>query len=242
MEKPWFESGWYKLSEKIYNENQKFFLDFLIPGQQDARLLDLGCMNGKFTEKIAEVVGTQKKFGIEIEKSHVKDATKKGIKVKSSDLNKRFPFKSGQFDVLTANQVLEHVWNTHNFFKETNRVLKKGGYAVISTPNLSSFHSIFFILQGKQPPVVHLVGQQVGNRFKGVIVSVPEHMKAFNIPALRDLAEIYGFEVERLEGYGIYYVPIFLQRLASRIFGRYAVFLTMRMRKTKNYKERSGHR
>ena len=43
-------------------------------------------------------------------------------------------FASDIFDVILASEVMEHLWNPHNFFDEVNRVLRDNGYLIISTP------------------------------------------------------------------------------------------------------------
>ena len=232
-EKEWSQHICFGESCKFYQENQNFFLGFFIKGNKNVRLLDLGCMDGEFTKKIANTVGTNKIYGVDINKTAAKKAEEKGIIVKNADLSNELPFPDESFDVLSANQVLEHIWNTDKFFREINRVLKKEGYAVISTPNLSCFHSIFFILLGQQTPVVHLIDRQVGNFLRGTKVSSPQHFKAFNIPALRDLSEYYGFKVEMIKGFGFYFLPLFIQKFLSKFLGRYAVFITLRIRKIK---------
>jgi hypothetical protein len=63
---------------------------------------------------------------------------------------------------------------------------------------------------------------------------MPGHMKAFNVSALKDLAHYYGFKIERLEGFGIHFLPFTLQKVLSRILTRYTVFLTVRIKKIKN--------
>lgn len=47
---------------------------------------------------------------------------------------KTFPFAPGQFDSVIANEVLEHVFNPDEFLSELNRVLKRGGYLLITVP------------------------------------------------------------------------------------------------------------
>jgi len=235
----------YAMADKIYIENQKLFLDFFDIKKNNPKILDLGCWDGNLTIKIARILKSNKCFGIEIDRKAANIAHKKGIKVKISDLNYKFPYSDGFFDVVCANQVLEHLWNTHNFFKEVNRVLKKGGYAVISTPNLSTFNSIFLIMTGQQSTTIHLIDRQVGNPLRGNI-TVPKqrfqkgeqgHVKAFNVPALKDLADIYGFKVERLNGFGIYFLPFAIQKTLSKILTRYCTFLTMKIIKIEEYKD-----
>lgn len=47
---------------------------------------------------------------------------------------KHFPFADEAFDYLVCNQVLEHVFNPHEFMTEMNRVLKKGGGLLMTVP------------------------------------------------------------------------------------------------------------
>ena len=231
-EKDWSQHICFEESDKFYKANKHFFMHFFLKGNCNQKVLDLGCSNGELTGKIANTIGTSNVYGIEINKDMANKAKNKGIAVSVSDLNKVFPFAKETFDIISANQILEHVWNTDNFFREINRVLKKGGYAVISTPNLSAFHSIFFILLGQQTPVIHLIDRQVGNFLRGV--RAHGHYKAFNIPALVDLSKYYGFSVETIKGFGLYFLPLLLQKALSKLLGRYAVFLTMRIRKIKH--------
>jgi ubiquinone/menaquinone biosynthesis C-methylase UbiE len=45
------------------------------------------------------------------------------------------PFRDNTFDCVVSFQVIEHIKDDHSFLKEINRVLKPGGFALISTPN-----------------------------------------------------------------------------------------------------------
>lgn len=45
-----------------------------------------------------------------------------------------FPFEDNSFDSVLCNQVLEHVFNPDAFIFEINRVLKPGGYLLLSVP------------------------------------------------------------------------------------------------------------
>lgn len=230
----WRENGLFATGASIYAANQKFFISFFDRCRQNDVFLDLGCMQGGFTHMILKHICTKNVYGIEIDPKMVRKAVNAGIKAKTGDLSKKFPFKSKVFDIVSANQILEHVYNTDNFFREVNRVLKIGGYVVISTPNLSSFHSIFFILMGQQPPNIHLSDIQVGNFLRGTKIDYPGHYKAFNMAALRDLGVHYGFEVEKIGGFGFYFLPSFLQDIASKLIGKYGVYITIRLRKVRD--------
>jgi len=229
--KEWNESKFYGLASKYYDYNQKMILS-LIEKNPKAKILDIGCNDGNFTLKAREVIGARDIYAIELDKSSVKKAKLKGIHVKCHDANKRFPYEDCSFDVVISNQVLEHILDTDNFFREIHRVLRQGGYAVISSPNLSSFHNLAFLNLGMQPPGLQVSEIQVGNFLYGT--KTHGHIKLFTISSLRDLAKYHGFCLEKEVGIGIYPFPIFISGLLSKILKRYCVFLTMKIRKVKS--------
>lgn len=50
------------------------------------------------------------------------------------------PFKNNSFDTYCSFEVLEHIDDLNKFFSEARRVLKKGGYCVLSSPFLYRDH------------------------------------------------------------------------------------------------------
>ena len=52
----------------------------------------------------------------------------------------RIPFKNDQFNHAVAFQVLEHHQNPEKMFAELFRVIKKGGYVLITVPFIGSIH------------------------------------------------------------------------------------------------------
>lgn len=54
-----------------------------------------------------------------------------------ADLNKPLPIPDDSFDVVAALEVIEHLENSYALLREITRILKPGGYAVVSTPNES---------------------------------------------------------------------------------------------------------
>jgi 2-polyprenyl-3-methyl-5-hydroxy-6-metoxy-1,4-benzoquinol methylase len=72
------------------------------------------------------------------------------VQVVISDLTDTFPFDNESFDLVHANQVIEHVSDVDHFLAETNRVLRVGGVALISTENGISWHNVFAATMGWQ--------------------------------------------------------------------------------------------
>ncbi|MFH1777453.1 MAG: class I SAM-dependent methyltransferase [Candidatus Omnitrophota bacterium] len=226
--KKWSESGFFSMADKSYNHNQQLILSKL-EKNPNAKLLDIGCNNGNFTLKAAEAIGTDKISGMEIDKKMAEEARKKNINVKICDANKKFPFSDNSFDVIVSNQVVEHILETDNFFSEIERILKPGGYAIISTQNFASLHNTAMLALGMQPISLHVSKVQVGNILRGVETS--GHIKIFTIPALKDLAKNNGFVVEKTFAAGFYPFPHFVSKHLSKILKRYSVFIGVKIRK-----------
>jgi 2-polyprenyl-3-methyl-5-hydroxy-6-metoxy-1,4-benzoquinol methylase len=71
-------------------------------------------------------------------------------------------FASNSFDLVIASEVLEHLWNPHNFFDEAYRVLRADGYLIIETPEgegslLYDDHKNYFTVESMK--------QTLGSRF-----------------------------------------------------------------------------
>src|ERR687892_616214 len=79
--------------------------------------------------------------GVELIERHAVVARERGVDVRIGDLDDGIPFPSESFDVVHANQVLEHVRRTDVFMREVRRVLRPEGIACVSTNNLSSWHN-----------------------------------------------------------------------------------------------------
>ena len=108
-------------------------------------ILDLGCDDGSWTEKLGAKYTNFSLSGVEVVEERYKEAIKKGINVKSFDLNGPFDFENSFFDVVHCNQVIEHLYDTESFISEVYRVLRSGGTFIVSSVSLSSWHNIFIV-------------------------------------------------------------------------------------------------
>jgi SAM-dependent methyltransferase len=59
----------------------------------------------------------------------------------AADLEEQLPFADEIFDLVVAVEVIEHLERPYHLLREFGRVLKPGGYAVITTPNVHSLKS-----------------------------------------------------------------------------------------------------
>ncbi len=200
------------------------------------KLLDLGCGDGTFTVEVAKKANAEP-YGVDFSKNLVLKAREKGVNAICSDLNKPLPFKDNIFDIIIANQIIEHLMNTDLFIREIYRVLKSGGIAIISTPNLSGWHNIFSLILGKQPFPYHISNEVIlGNSFdpkRGLKHKNPGeiHYRIFTYEGLKDLLEYHGFLVEEVRGAEFYPFPKKVSRILARLDKRHAVYLTVKVRK-----------
>lgn len=202
-----------------------------LPAGRGGDVLDLGTHRGDFTVRLADRLRADSVSGVELIERHAAVARSRGIDVVVADLDDGIPFPSSSFDVVHANQVLEHVRRTDVMLREIRRVLRPDGIAFISTNNLSSWHNVISLGLGLQPMPMHvsdeiIVGNPLnpehrwGHRDHG-----RTHLRLFTARALRELASYHGLAVERLETVGYYPLPPLVARLAVRIDATHGAFL-----------------
>jgi len=103
------------------------------------KILDIGCCTGKALKLFSKYTNIEP-YGIDI-----RDEKVDGINFKQCNVEKeKIPYPDNYFDFVYSKSVLEHVWNTENFLKESYRVLKPGGIWVGLTPDWKSQQSIFW--------------------------------------------------------------------------------------------------
>jgi 2-polyprenyl-3-methyl-5-hydroxy-6-metoxy-1,4-benzoquinol methylase len=104
------------------------------------RVLDIGCSVGWFPKAATESLGVKKLVAIEPDSEKLKLARKNAPKAEiKKGIAEKLDFTKNSFDVVSIFDVIEHVPRGIELkvFTEINRVLKKGGFLLISTPYAS---------------------------------------------------------------------------------------------------------
>jgi SAM-dependent methyltransferase len=218
-------SAWIKRQNKTFLE--------LLEHNPKAKVIDLGCGDGTFTQKVRRKIGCAEIYGVDTYQPFIKKSKKKGIKVKRWNLNKfPYPLKTS-FDVIVSNQVIEHLLYPVRFLKEIFRLLKPNGYAVISTENLASWDNIFALVLGYTPFSMEFdeglckIGNPLSPHNKKIIdPKLPRHNRIFTYKGLIELAEFIGFKVEKIIGSGHV-----LGGIGEIIDKRHCRFVTIKVRK-----------
>jgi SAM-dependent methyltransferase len=92
-------------------------------------------------------------------------------------------FTRGGFDVVTMIEFLEHVANPGDFLNDAARWLRSGGLLYLTTPNVRSLNARIL-------------------RLSWSVVSPPEHLVLWTVPALLSVLTKAGFQVLRVRSEG----------------------------------------
>lgn len=142
------------------------------------KILDIGCGNGAFLSFMKEIGWLT--FGIEISQKAVDIATQNGHKIFAGNLiDAKYP--DNYFDVITLNNVMEHLLNPSEELKEINRILKPKGEIIICVPNFSSLGSKLF-------------------KENWIALLIPEHLHHFSEKSLRKTVENNSFKNVKIKG------------------------------------------
>jgi SAM-dependent methyltransferase len=184
-------------------------------------VLDVGCADGGICAPFAASAELE---GLDVNDDFVDAALANGMKARSVDFERdRFPHEDGSIDLLVCGETIEHVVNTDWFMSEINRVMKPGGTAVFSVPNINQLISLPMMLLLDRPP-------RYSARFRA------PHVRDFTFRTMRECFQSFGFEVREAVGTGIFVPGLkrHVLRAPSRMFPRFSAEIVFVLRKTSN--------
>lgn len=191
------------------------------------KILDIGCGNCYDLLNIKNTLdpASLQLYGIEYTEACIKTAEDNHINIFNINIEyNKIPVKDEYFDIIIANQVIEHSKELFWIFSEVSRTLKKGGILIIGVPNLASLHNRLLLLAGEQPTSIETLGP---------------HVRGFTAPSLKRFIETDGyFKVQSIKGSNYYPFPVRIARRLSRIFPRSSVsifVLAVRTQKEGNF-------
>jgi SAM-dependent methyltransferase len=194
-----------------------------LPADPSAVLLDVGCEDGSWTERVRGRLGIahEQVHGLEIVEEQARLARTRGFDVRTGDIDDAWPFDDASMDILHSNQVIEHVKRLDHFVRETRRVLADGGRTIVCTENLASWHNVAALVFGYQPfsstnisrcrPIGNPLALHAG---ESLAEESLQHMHVITLEALADVYIAHGFTIDAQWGAG--YHP-FGGRIATRL-------------------------
>lgn len=216
----------------------------MLPVKKNCAYLDVGCGDAELTLERAKKLLTRNVWGIEVLDSEIKKAKAKKIIIKKSDLNDKLLFNDKQFDIITATQVIEHLYDIDVFVSEIYRMLKPGGILIISTENLSAWHNIFALILGLQPSAGPFISNKFSIGFHPLseehkkdhernpyLKNMAGHTRVMAYQSFKKLFKYYGFELILEKGVGYYPFPSFISDFFTKIDRWHALDIVLKLRK-----------
>ena len=190
-------------------DREKKALDFIAkvfrPGKS---VIDVGCGSGLFMGLLKKRFPGINVKGVDFSQTEVNEARKNGFEVIQGNFEEGIKIKTNSFDIVYAGEIIEHLYNPDLCVEELNRILKKDGFLVLSTPNLCAWFNRILLPLGIQPLFLEsstkskLVGSGPLKRLKKGSTPVG-HVRIFTIAGLKDILEMYGFKILEIKG-GLY--------------------------------------
>lgn len=142
------------------------------------------------------------RFGFHVETTDLEDAVHGNIgrrmknfeiSMKSCDLNNEsLPWDDSTFDIVIFSEVMEHLLiSPLSPLMEMARVLKNGGYLIITTPNAASFAHIVFLLSGR-----HFMPELEDT----VMTADPDigHIREYTLNEIKTLVTNAGLKIDKV--------------------------------------------
>jgi SAM-dependent methyltransferase len=155
------------------------------------RILDVGCGTGANLILLSKYGDAE---GVDVSEDALAFCRERGLEKVRLGAGEDLPYEDGEFDLVTAFDVVEHMDDDLAGIKEMRRVLRPGGRVLLFVPT-------FMFLWGLQD-------------------EVSNHRRRYRLPQLTRVLEEAGFEIERTTYANItFFLPILMVRKLMRLTG-----------------------
>lgn len=181
------------------------------PVDHSASVLDIGCGTGSFLARLSHPHRTGRVLGLDISEAAVASVTAHGVPAVRGEVH-RLPFKEGEFDVVFARHMLDHIHRVPEALEECRRVLKRSGRFVAVVNDA-----------GQAPMLSKLITRTVESY--GIDITPPDarpEIDSGNLPAM--IEEIFGnVQVKSVSGFLVFDEPDPLIEFAVSLLTFYGV-------------------
>ncbi|MHC4416073.1 MAG: class I SAM-dependent methyltransferase [Planctomycetota bacterium] len=184
------------------------------------RLLDLGAGAGYFSWKMSEALTRRRldpSFIITPCDLNPELFLYPKLRCVKSDFNERLPFDAATFDIVVCMEVIEHIPNQLHLWREMARVLKPGGRALVTTPNVLNINARLRYLFSGTMPLFDILPIAAND-----VVHTTGHINPVSLYYLYLFARLAGlsevrFHIDRVKRSAVVLGPLFF--LASKLVG-----------------------
>ncbi len=156
-----------------------------------ADVLDIGCGNGRFLRGLIDK--NYSGYGIELPSKSADRASRiPGLILRKGQLCQD-DFKAHSFDAVTMWHVIEHLPAPQETLQIIGKILKLGGYLMVSLPNIDSFQSRLF-------------------RGRWLHLDPPRHLLFFGALDLSKIMQTFGFEMVTVKYFSLEQNPFGMQQ------------------------------
>lgn len=131
-----YKFGYGKFTQSCFGKRYRHIAEYIKDIGGRGKVLDIGCAYGFMLEKFPN---SFEKFGLDVSQYAVDVAKKRipGASFVIGGAEDAYPYEENFFDVILANDLLEHLENPAAALKNIHKVLKKNGVFYLTTPNLN---------------------------------------------------------------------------------------------------------
>jgi 2-polyprenyl-3-methyl-5-hydroxy-6-metoxy-1,4-benzoquinol methylase len=131
-------------SERAFGDRFRHYIEWIAEFVPSGRTLDVGCSTGLLPWMLKQRGYTAE--GIELHPETAKwGAEHFGIPIAVGSLE-LVESEVGQYDLITLTEVVEHTPNPVEFLSSVHRLLKAGGYALVTFPDITALKSRYYRL------------------------------------------------------------------------------------------------
>ena len=183
-------------------KSPKFYVRRFLESRKDAvkgkRAIDIPAGNGATSEILLSLGANVEAFDLFPEYFMLKS-----IECKQADVMKEIPVADQHADWVICQEGIEHFSDQLKVFKEFNRILKKNGKLLITTPSYSNLAAKFSYLLFESESAKQMPPNEIDDIWmsdKNINSEIYHgHIFLVGLQRLRTLAKLAGFKIEEIE-------------------------------------------